>query len=121
MIGTNNTGNQKDPPEKTAKGIKAILEELKKRTPKTKVLLLAIFLRGKTAEDPDRKVNDKVNAMIAKYADNKRVFFLDIGDEFLDKDGNLPNDISGDKIHLTEKGYEVWAQAMEPTVKKLME
>jgi beta-glucosidase len=120
MIGTNNTGNRKDPPQETAAGIKAIITELKIQVPGTKILLLAIFPRGQTPEDPKRKVNDQVNTMIATYADDRTVWFLDIGKHFLDDKGNLNKDVSRDRLHLTEKGYTIWAEAMEPMVKKLM-
>ena len=65
-------------------------------------------------------MNSKANEIIAKLADDKDVFFLDIGPKFLDKDGNLPRDIMPDLLHPNAKGYAIWAEAIEPTVKKLM-
>ena len=62
----------------------------------------------------------QVNEIIAKLADDKNVFFLNIGAKFLDKDGNLPKDIMPDFLHPNAKGYAIWAEAMEPSVKKLM-
>ena len=64
MIGTNNTGHRQDPPQETAAGIKHILAELKQRKPKMKVLLLAIFPRGATADDKLRKINVSINEHI---------------------------------------------------------
>ena len=61
-----------------------------------------------------------VNPIIAKLADNKNVFYLDIGAKFLDAEGNLPADIMPDKLHPTEKGYEIWAQAVIEPLKELM-
>ena len=119
MIGTNNTGHRQDKPEHTAAGIKAILKELHKQTPKTKCLLLAIFPRGKDVNDPLRKINDATNKIIKGFADNKRVFFLDINATFLEDDGSLPKSIMPDLLHPKEQGYRMWAEAMEPTVKKL--
>ena len=40
--------------------------------------------------------------------------------KFLDKDGTLPRDIMPDLLHPNAKGYEIWAEAIEPSVKKLM-
>ena len=68
MIGTNNTGHRQDPPEQTAAGIKMILDELKKRLPKTKVLLLAVFPRGATTDDKLRKINTGINKIIKKFS-----------------------------------------------------
>jgi len=120
MIGTNNTGHRQDPPEQTAAGVKAIVEQLRERLPKTKVLLLAIFPRGADANDRLRKINDATNEIIAKYADGKNVFFLDISDTFLEDDGTLPKSIMPDLLHPNPEGYGLWAEAMEPMIKKLM-
>ena len=48
------------------------------------------------------------------------VFFLDIGGKFLDADGRLSKDIMPDALHPNAKGYAIWAEAIEPTVAKLM-
>ena len=120
MIGTNNAGHRKEDPKDTALGVQAILEEMKTRLPKTKILLLAIFPRGKDANDPLRKLNEGTNKIIQDYADDKVVFFLNINDKFLEKGGVLPKTIMPDLLHPNKKGYEIWAEAMEPTVKELM-
>ena len=121
MIGTNNTGHRMDPAKDTALGIQFILSELKQRLPNTKVLLLAIFPRDADAGGKHRVRNDEINEKIKSFADDKTVFFLDIADKFLDADGNLPKDIMPDRLHPNSKGYEIWAEAMEPMVKQLME
>ena len=55
MIGTNNTGARHDPPEETAAGIQAILTTLRTRLPGTKILLLGVFPRSASADDPLRR------------------------------------------------------------------
>ncbi len=120
MIGTNNTGHRQDAPDETAAGIKAILDRLGKKLPDTKVLLLAIFPRGASADDELRLINDGINERISKFADGKRVFYLDLSDKFLEDDGTLPKSIMPDLLHPNPKGYEIWAKAMEPTLAKLM-
>ena len=120
MIGTNNTGHRQDPPEQTAAGIKKILEVLKKKLPRTRVLLLAVFPRGATSDDKLRKINDGINKSIQGFADGKRVHFLNINTTFLDDDGKLPKSVMPDLLHPNEKGYRMWAAAQEPTIKKLL-
>ena len=120
MIGTNNAGHRQEASALTATGIKAILDDLQTRLPKTKILLLAVFPRGATPEDKLRKLNVGTNAIIKDYADNNRVFFLDLADKFLDDKGNLPREIMPDLLHPKQKGYGIWAEAMEPTLKKLL-
>lgn len=36
--------------------------------------------------------------------------------ELLAKDGKLTADVSSDGVHLTEKGYRIWAEAIRPQV-----
>lgn len=118
MIGTNNSGN--DSPEDIAAGVKAIVETLRSKTPDTKILLLATFPRGEKPGDPRRQTNEKSNAIVKTYADDMHVFFLDIGDKFLEADGSLSKEIMPDLLHLNPKSYAIWAESIEPTVAKLM-
>ena len=46
--------------------------------------------------------------------------FLDIGPKFLEPDGTLPKTIMPDALHPNGKGYEIWAETMEPAVNELM-
>jgi len=120
MIGTNNTGHRMDPPEVIAAGVEAILNELRTRLPNSKVLMLAIFPRGKTSDDPMRINNEKTNALIKNLADDKQVIFMDIGNKFLQDDGELSTDIMPDLLHPNETGYEIWAKNIEKAVDKYM-
>lgn len=120
MIGTNNTGHRMDPAEETSLGIQFILSELKERLPNTKVLLLGVFPRDADATGKHRVRNNEINGMISKFADDKRVFFLDISDKFLDDDGVLPKSVMADLLHPGAEGYGIWAEAMEPMIKQLM-
>jgi lysophospholipase L1-like esterase len=126
MIGTNNTG--RDSAEQIAGGIKAIIDELHKQKPGMKILLLGVFPRagGIKKEDevaPADKLNPKIkqiNERIAKFDDGKTVFYKDIGDKFLDKDGGLSRKIMPDLLHLSPAGYEIWAAAIKDDVTKLL-
>lgn len=119
MIGTNNT-QRGHTSAQIAEGVAAIVKATQKRLPKTKILLLAIFPRGEKADDPLRANNMKANQEIAKLADDKTVFFLDIGPVFLNPDGGISKDVMFDYLHPGEQGYEKWAEAIEPTLKKLL-
>ena len=132
MIGTNNTGHQGRPQkeingeiyqctaEQTAEGVKAILAKLKAKCPQAKILLLAIFPRGANPADKFRLQNDETNKIIKTFADNKTVFFMDLGPKFLEADGTLSKEIMPDLLHPNEKGYEIWAGAIEGKVKELL-
>ena len=121
MIGTNNTGHRKESPEDTAMGIEEIVKELRARLPETKILLQAIFPRDESPDGEMRKQNDAINLIIKDLADDQYVFYTDISDAFLDDDGHLPKSIMPDSLHPNPKGYGLWADAVMPQVKKLME
>jgi lysophospholipase L1-like esterase len=126
MIGTNNAGGKQKAAD-IAAGVKAIVEKLREKLPQTKLLLLAIFPRGADDQDPRRedkmKFNDtnvEVNEIIAKLADNKMIYYMDINDKLLNSDHKLTKEIMPDYLHPNAKGYAIWAEAIEPTVEKLM-
>lgn len=121
MIGTNNTGYRMDPAAHTAKGIEAIVKMLNTRLPQSKVLLLAIFPRHYSANNLMRKHNQAINTYIAAMADNKKIFYLNINHVFVDLQGNLDTQLMPDLLHPNEQGYQAWAQAMEPTIERLMQ
>ncbi|MGJ8694164.1 MAG: platelet-activating factor acetylhydrolase IB subunit [Thalassotalea sp.] len=121
MIGTNNTGHRDDPAQQTAAGIKAIIDELATRLPTSKVLLLAIFPRGKDKTDPKRQLNTQINELIAKYDSDQQVRFLNINDIFLDDNGVLSPSVMKDYLHPNPEQYLFWAKAIEPSIANLMQ
>lgn len=118
MIGTNNSNSNQ--PEQIADGVEQIIDRLRTKTPETEILLLGIFPRGADPNDPRRQVNEKTNELIAQFADGEQVHFLDIGESFLQDDGTLSKEIMPDLLHLSENGYRIWAEAIEPKVEELM-
>lgn len=118
MIGTNNSGTCEA--ADIAAGITAIVAELNQKLPQSKILLLGIFPRGEKP-GPQREKLAAVNQLIAKLDGTQNVTFLDIGAKFLTADGLITKDIMPDFLHPNEKGYRIWAEAIEPTVKRLME
>jgi beta-glucosidase len=117
MIGQNNGGH--NTAAEIAEGIGAVVRTLEAQLPHTKVLLLAIFPRGQ-AYNPERAVLAEASARASHLADNRRVFYLDVDRIFLRSDGSIPAALMADYEHPTALGFELWAQAMEPTVARLM-
>ena len=125
MIGTNNFAAHSVPD--IAQGIEAIVAELRKQKPEIKVLVLGVFPRGAKKDAKNGKIaaadlnpkSAEVNAIIARLDEGKNVFFLDIGKKFLDENGDLSAAIMPDYLHLSPKGYEIWAAAIEDKVKDL--
>ena len=127
LIGVNNPVRHR--PEEIAGGVKAIVEELKKQKPHIKVLVLGVFpcsikRQDKTvtrisAEELQPRVK-QINGFLAKLDDGKSVFYKDIGDKFLDKDGSLSKEIMPDYLRLSHEGYKIWAEAIQGTLDELL-
>lgn len=120
LIGTNNSGHRMDKAKETALGVKRILEQLAKRLPHTKILLLAIFPRSAKSTQKLRVLNEEVNQIIQTYADDKAVFFLNINHHFLDASGRLTSNVMSDFLHPNSNQYQIVAEAIEPSVQALM-
>jgi len=125
MIGTNNTGKEHDgktrrnsTPEVIA-GIQAVVRDVRAKLPDSRILLLAMFPRG-TLNNPQRAQVALVNTVIAKLGDEPNVTFLDIGSKFLESDGTLPRSVMPDQLHPNERGFRIWAEAMEPTLAEML-
>jgi len=124
MIGTNNTGKEKNGSPRnsnteTIQGVQAVVARIRAKLPETKILLLAIFPRG-NFDDPQRAQVALINTVIAKLDDGQWVKFLDIGPHFLEEDGTLPKSIMPDLLHPNARGYQIWADAMEPTLAAML-
>jgi len=127
MLGTNNTAAHNA--DEIAAANKKIVKLIRTKLPQTKVLLLAVFPRG-PRKDKDGKILDdaisrtaiinKVNAQLAKLDDGKNVRFLNINKKFLDASGRIPDSIMPDQLHPNAAGYQIWADAMQPTLVAMM-
>ena len=119
MIGTNNTGHKLQDPTEVKDGIGRIISTVRARCPQTKILLLGIFPRGVNPDDPKRKNNVEINELVSKFHNGERIHYLNISDKFLTKEGVLTKEIMPDALHPKQKGYEIWAEAIEPKLKEL--
>jgi len=58
--------------------------------------------------------------LLPALADGKHVVFLNINKAFLAPDGSLSKEIMPDLLHPNDKGYRIWAAAMQPELDRLM-
>lgn len=126
LAGTNNVGNTV-PAEgveaaaaNVTRGIEAVLRVMQAKAPGAAIILTAIFPRNDNmAVMPEI---DRINAMMAKLADGRKIRFLNVNGKLAGPDGVLPEGMmnSRDKLHPTEKGYEVWAEGLKPLLTELL-
>jgi lysophospholipase L1-like esterase len=126
MIGTNNTGWKNQSAEETEIGTDAVIADLEQRLPQTHILLLGILPSDISAEKTSR--DQAVNQYLATcYGVNAHVTYLDIGPVFFSH-GNLNTAIfydprlksPGKALHPDSRGQHIMAEAIEPTLAKLM-
>ncbi len=64
---------------------------------------------------------DRINKLVeAYYKGSMTVSYLDVGKAFVDENNNVCRSLMPDFLHLSKKGYETWAKAMEPTLKEML-
>jgi lysophospholipase L1-like esterase len=133
MAGTNNSNEDEWTEEQIAEGVQAIVRVLRAKLPETSVLLLGIFPRGSREQrieiksgltdagmNPQWEKIDRVNRIIQTFADGTNVVYLNINQALLNEKGALPVTVMPDLLHPNEKGYELWGNAMTPTLEKMI-
>jgi len=58
--------------------------------------------------------------IVRKVADGTMVHYLDIGHEFIERDGTISKSIMPDALHLSPEGYAIWARSIEPALAPLL-
>jgi lysophospholipase L1-like esterase len=126
LIGANNLGKVHWSAEDTVTGIDAILGELHRRLPQTKILLLGVLPSERSAWITETTV--QINRMLAaRYKDDPSVSFLDLTALFM-RNGVLNRDLFLDPrltppdppLHPSAHGQALMAKAMEPVLANML-
>jgi lysophospholipase L1-like esterase len=124
LAGTNNVGSSPASDAQVAditKGIKALLETMRDKAPMATIILMGILPRNDGAKPTAVMPSiNRINENIAKLADGKTIRYLNINDKLADKDGKLVEGMTEDRLHLSLKGYQVWADALKPLLTELL-
>jgi lysophospholipase L1-like esterase len=125
LAGTNNLGGSLPAQAVDAKvdevtrGIRAILDFMRRKAPDATIILMGITPRN------DRGVEivaviDRINENISRLADGARIRYLNINSNLADKNGRLFDGVAIDGLHLSVKGYQIWADALRPILTELL-
>ncbi len=118
MAGTNNIGNRSPAGDadaraaETVRGVAAVLKALCTRAPQATVVLMGITPRNDNIQV--MPIIDAADRGIAKLADGHRIRYLNINARLADSHGVLLPGMTKDGLHLTAKGYQLWADALKP-------
>lgn len=119
LIGTNNLSIGVETDDEIASQIEQIVRVIKEKIPATQVILMGVFPREWSPEDPIRERVAAINRRIARLDNRSDIHFLDIGDKLIQPSGEISTDIMSDSLHLTAQGYEVWAENVKPVIEKI--
>jgi lysophospholipase L1-like esterase len=123
QAGTNNVGAQPGDAAKVAeitRGLERIVAVCRSKAPGATIVLTAIFPRNDNmAVMPEI---DRINANLARLADGRRVRFLNVNAGLAGPDGRLLGGVMNDRdrLHPTVKGYQVWADGLNPILTELL-
>jgi lysophospholipase L1-like esterase len=123
--GTNNLGGKLAPGSEEAKiddvtrGIKAMLDLMQQKAPEATIVLMGITPRNDGGTEIVPAI-DKINTRISRFADGKKIRYLNINAQLADSDGRLFDGMTVDRLHLSVKGYQVWADALKPIFTELL-
>jgi len=121
LAGANNVGQEPGGDEKVAditRGIKALIDRCRQKAPNATIILTGIFPRSDNlAVVPEiRRINDN----IARFADGQRIRYINVNDKLADSTGKLLDGMTGDGLHPTVRGYQIWADALKPILTELL-
>ncbi|MCM4171747.1 acetylhydrolase [Arenibacter sp. TNZ] len=109
MIGTNNEHLNTD--EEILSGLELVINAIKVRQPKARLLLLGLFPR---VDKEERMLN--LNLGIAALAIDNNVDYADIGEVLLDKDKKIDASLFSDGLHPNAKGYRKVGKILKQTI-----
>lgn len=119
MIGTNNL-SRGEAPDDVARGILAVVEELRRKLPDAGILVQPPLPRGARPEDPMRRATEALRRRLAAVAWPDGVSFVDLSAAFVEEDGSLAAGLfAGDALHLRAPGYEAWGAALRSALDRL--
>jgi lysophospholipase L1-like esterase len=101
-----------------ARGVAALVREIRRRAPQATVVITAITPRN---DNPAvMPIIDSANQDIAKLADGKAIRYININGQLADANGRLLPGMAHDGLHLSEQAYQIWANALKPIFTEIL-
>jgi lysophospholipase L1-like esterase len=111
LVGSNNL-SRGDPPEAVARGVAALVAEVRARQPGAALLLVAVLPREPDFNDPCRRRIRDCNELLAAWARAEGIDFRNPGPMLLLPDGTLDPSLVPDGTHPSPAGYAALAAAL---------
>jgi lysophospholipase L1-like esterase len=116
-IGTNNLTptehSRANTPEEVSAAHVTIVEILRQRCPKSRIIVMGIFPRHEAPPTLTMKNIDQTNELTARsLAGKPGIQFLDLRNKLLEPDGTLSKQTFPDGTHPSADGYRIWGRAL---------
>ena len=100
------------------KEYKRFLKRVKKKDKQTDVILLAA--KPSPLRWEFKEAYEELNAGLEKLSKRKHVYYLDIWSPMILENGEVDPDLFiQDKLHMNEKGYEIWLELVQGMIKQI--
>ncbi|WP_017930904.1 GDSL-type esterase/lipase family protein [Robiginitomaculum antarcticum] len=113
MIGTNDLSYDRTP-DQILPPLRASLLEYVQRWPEAKIYLQSVLPRNGQWDKSVVNLNDALVDLSREDGLSERVTFIDLSPVMGTSADDLREDYTHDGIHLTEAGYDAWAEALQP-------
>ena len=107
-------------PETIAEDFKMVYSITKEMYPDVPVIVMATKLSESRMNMAEGFT--KANSLLKDFADQTdKLYYFDSATLLLDDEGNPdPKLFKSDKLHLSDEGYQIWADNLEPLIKSLL-
>lgn len=120
MIGVNDLADEDHDFTQLVAGYREIIQKIKNRMPDVSIVMQSCLpTRGKY-----QRLNPLIlqfNEKIKKIAQEHACTYLDLHPLFGNEKGELREELTRDGVHLTKKGYDIWASAVKKLLSSLPE
>ena len=106
MAGTNES--RRATVEQVVRNLEDILFQLRHELPDARVIVCSVLPRERERADWIREVNIHVR----QFAPTVKAEFLDLWPVFAEEDGELREEFTTDRLHLTDAGYAAWVEEL---------
>ena len=97
-------------------GFQKLIDLIHSYHPDAKIILTSVMMvtEKKASSDDCFSIENlsAINDIIGSFADNEKVFYIDVNEWAVDETGYIPDDMTFDGIHFYGEGYEEWGQWM---------
>jgi len=124
LIGVNNIAwGPQHTVAQTADGILRVVQTVHQKMPETRILLMGLLPRGDEERTGSFRWQEgaEVNAILESKIDEEHLFYLYIGEQLIEENGTVKEDVFLDGVHLSSVGLDVWAETMKPKLEELFD